>query len=114
MKAYSLDLRTRIVKAALTGKSSRAVAKHFNVSHTTVQKLLRQYHHTQDLTPRRHPGRARKLNPEQLRAFQALLETHPEMTLKERSDAFFEKTGVRLSSATTWRYTHRLGYSRKK
>ena len=114
MKAYSLDLRTRIVNAALTGKSSRDVAKRFNVSHTTVQKLLRQYHHTQDLNPRPHPGRARKLDPEQLRTFQDLLDTHPELTLQERSDAFLEKTGVRLSSATTWRYTHRLGYSRKK
>ncbi len=43
MKAYSLDLRQRVVAAYEQGKGSLAqVAEQFNVGQTFVKKMLRQ------------------------------------------------------------------------
>ncbi|PYS87855.1 MAG: hypothetical protein DMF64_22070, partial [Acidobacteria bacterium] len=43
MKAYSLDLRQRVVAAYEKGKGSIAeVAEQFNVGQTFVKKMLRQ------------------------------------------------------------------------
>jgi putative transposase len=42
MKAYSLDLRKKIVKAHLVGKMSiRKVAAQFDISKSLVQKLVK-------------------------------------------------------------------------
>ena len=53
MKAYSLDLRQKIVDAYLEGKiSQRLLAKQFRVALSFIEKLLKQYRETESIAPK--------------------------------------------------------------
>ncbi len=57
MKAYSLDLRQRVLEAALNQEHTIAgVAEVFGVGTTFVNKMLRLHREGADLTPRPHGG----------------------------------------------------------
>lgn len=57
MKAYSLNLRQRVVEAYEQGLGSIAeVAEPFSVSTYFVKKMLRQWRQTADLAPLPHAG----------------------------------------------------------
>ena len=57
MKAYSLDLRQKVLAAALRGdRSLREVAELFGVGKTFVDKLLGLHRAGEDLAPRPHGG----------------------------------------------------------
>ena len=57
MRAYSLDLRQRILEAVLRGHLTQAeVAERFSVSLSFVEKLLRRYRTSGSLMPRPHGG----------------------------------------------------------
>src|ERR1700753_639931 len=57
MRAYSLDLRQKVVAAVERGDSTvEEVAATFGVGQTFVKKMLRQHRETGDLSPRPHGG----------------------------------------------------------
>src|SRR3712207_4362391 len=57
MKAYSLDLRQRVLSAALRGdRTPPEVAELFGVSLTFVNKMLRLHRSGQGIAPRPHGG----------------------------------------------------------
>jgi transposase len=57
MKAYSLDLRQRVLTAALSGEHTIAeVAELFGTGTTFVNKMLRLHREGADLAPRPHGG----------------------------------------------------------
>lgn len=67
MKALRMDLRERILAAALEGKESMPkIAARFSVSHKVVQKLKYQWRDLGTLEPQTHKvGRKRLLTPQQ-------------------------------------------------
>jgi transposase len=57
MRAYSLDLRQKVVAAVERGDSTiEEVASTFGVGQTFVKKMLRQHREIGDLSPRPHGG----------------------------------------------------------
>lgn len=53
MKAYSLDLRQKIVDAYAEGNiSQRQLAKHFRVALSFIEKLLKQHRETGTIAPK--------------------------------------------------------------
>ena len=68
MKAYSLDLRQKIVDTYLEGKTSqRLLAKQFRVALSFIEKLLKQHRETGSIAPKvRLQQTPTKLNQEQL------------------------------------------------
>ncbi|GAB4218009.1 MAG: hypothetical protein OHK0012_24930 [Synechococcales cyanobacterium] len=82
MGAYSLDIRRKVVVAYQLGNTSiRQLAKQFTMSTTTVQKLLRQYRETQDLTPQK-PGTKMVNKLEEHRdSLLEMVAAHPDWTL---------------------------------
>jgi transposase len=57
MEAYSLDLRQRVLEAALSGEHTIVeVAQLFSVGTTFVNKMLRLHRQGADLAPRPHGG----------------------------------------------------------
>ena len=67
-KAYSNDLRERIVGAVEAGRSRRGAARHFGVSASCAIKLLRRWETTGSAKPDRQgapivfpPGQRKKL-----------------------------------------------------
>ncbi|MBE9122126.1 transposase [Tychonema sp. LEGE 07199] len=68
MKAYSIDCRQKILDTYQTEPiSQKAIAQRFSVALSLVQKLIKQYRETKNITPRTDRcGAKGKLNAEQL------------------------------------------------
>jgi transposase len=114
MKAYSPDMRSKIVAAVEAGRSKAEVARVFAVGLSTVKRYLKQHQETGSLEPKRHPGRAPTIRPDQRPLLWAQLEAHPAAFLDEHCTRWAEQTGTPLSTATMSREIRRLGWTRKK
>lgn len=115
MKPLSQDIRVRIVNTYQAGNISiRKVATRFQVSPTTVQKLLRQQRETGNLLPKKASGG----KPSQLagneQKIQSLVEEHPDYTLAEYCEVWEERGGVRVSESVMCRLLQELKLTRKK
>ena len=114
MKAYSTDLRSKIVAAVEAGRPKAEVARVFSVGLSTVKRYLKQQRETGSLAPRRHPGRAPTIRPDQRDLLRAQLDAHPAGFLGEHCGWWEERTGTRASPSTMSREIRRLGWTRKK
>ncbi len=115
MKAYSLDLRKKIVTAHLAEKMSiRKVATRFSVSTSLVQKLIKQQRIEGSLQPkpRGKPQFSYLTNRET--EVRALVEDHPYATLIELCELFEQKTGHWVSRSAMCRCLQKLELHRKK
>ena len=113
--AYSVDLRKRVVAGVLEqGLSTSETAKVFQVGIATVERYLRQFRGSGELTPRTSPGRPRRLDAAQEQRLKQQLEQGNDLTLKARCAQLKETSGVALSEATMCRTIKRLGVTRKK
>jgi transposase len=113
---YSLDLRRRVVAAALAGDATQAeVARRFAVSLTTVEDWLRRYRATGALAPiaQRH-GPLRRLSEADDARIAAYLEDDNDRTLDELAERFADETGRRVSDTTLFRSLVRSEVTRKK
>ena len=114
MRAYSEDLRQRIVQSVFSGQDIVEVADRYQVSPRTVWRYLRQHREQGNLHPKPHPGRQPKLSPEQQKTLREQLRQHPSLTLQERAALFHEEHGIELPISSMHRWIRRLRYSRKK
>ena len=117
MKAYSLDLRTRIVEAVDRHVGSQGeVAALFGVSRTFVKKLLRQRRERGSVAAKPHGGGPTpKLDAKKEGAVRSyLLEVKNDASLAEVQTYVARRWKVGLSGATVSRLLARLGLPRKK
>src|SRR5919199_3005907 len=114
MKAYSLDLRERVVRAVGDGQSQAAVARTFQVSRSTVKRYLAQQRRTGSLMPKQPTRQPPQLGPAQQPALLVQLEAHPDATLAEHCTRWATEQGVTVSVPTMWRAIARLGWTPKK
>lgn len=115
MKAYSVDLRARVVAAMGRGQPLARVAEQFQVSIPTISRWLRRWRISGDLAPSPRPGPP-AVNLAALRA-QLLphLEAQPDATLAEHYRTVAERHGLTVSTTTMSRaITEILGWTRKK
>jgi transposase len=114
MKAYSQDLRERVLRAVDKGKPRAQIIELFRVSRATIKRYLKQRRETGHVQPQAIPGRTPRKG--------AALQAHVGELLHERSDARLEdycqmwesRFGVMLSPSTMSRASRRAGYTRKK
>jgi transposase len=114
MKAYSADLRQRIVQAVESGASQPAVADRYNVSLNSVKRYVTQWRATASLAPQPHPGRPRAIPPAVHAALVAQFDAAPDATFATYCDQWEASTGVRVSQSTMCRAQQRVGWTRKK
>jgi transposase len=114
MRAYSLDLRERIVRAVDEGRSPREAARLFGVGVSTVKRYLQQRARTGSLARRAIPGARPKIGPEQEAVWRARRQETPAATLAELRAWWAQQQGQLLSVATVWHTLRRLGLTRKK
>lgn len=116
MRAYSLDLRQKVVAAVERGDSIiEEVAASFGVGQTFVKKMLRQHRETGDLSPRPHGGgQTRCLSDKHFKLLRREVERRPDKTAAALRDHLEERAGVSVSRLTVTRALARLGLSRKK
>jgi transposase len=110
-KAYSMDLRKRVIEACDQGQTLAQVAKRFAVSTSFVEKLQQRRRESGTLEPKPHAGgRQPRLSPAHDEALRALLAAQPDTTLAELR----EKLGLKVHLSTLWYRLQRLGLTFKK
>lgn len=116
MKAYSQDLRARIVRSYLNKEGSqRQLAARYSVSLSFVRDLLRQVRETGELSPKPHGGGRRpRLDPDALDFLGRLVQAAPRASLDELGEILARERGVRVSRATLGRARLRLSRRRTK
>ncbi len=114
MRAYSTDLKERLVRAVAAGQPMREAARRFNVAVNTVKRAVVQARETGSLERKPIPGGPRRIGPQQEAALQARLEAAPDATVVEHCAWWAEQYGQQVSEATMWRAIRRLGWTHKK
>lgn len=116
MRAYSLDLRQKVVAAVERGDSTiEEIVAAFGVSPTFVKKMLRQHRETGDLRPRPHGGgQTARLSDKHLKLLRQEVARRPDQTAAALRDHLEERASVSVSRPTVSRALARLGLSRKK
>ena len=112
MRAYSHDLRQRVLDAVLRGEGSlRQIARRFVVDLSFVVRLLQTYRRTGSIAPKPHGGgHPPALGPEDLERLRELVCKQPDATLEELR----RRLGVACSTAAICRALNKLGLPRKK
>jgi transposase len=112
-KAYSMDLRRRIVSFVGAGHSRRSAATHFEVSAAFVVKLVAAFRRTGSYTPKPEGGwRYSKLDPQREFLLRRVSEK-PDITMPELASEL-AATGLRIDPASLSRWFRRNGYRYKK
>jgi len=116
MKAYSLDLRQRVLSAALSGdRTIPEVAELFGVSMAFVNKMLRLHRAGSDLAPRPHGGgHTPCLEARHHKLLRAAVAANNDATLGELREHLAAKSRVVVSDSTISRALKALGLPRKK
>jgi transposase len=113
MKAYSEDLRTKILEAVDRGMPKSEAAKTFGVSRSSVKRYAAARREGRPLAPRKHPGSKPKLDQRARKILEADVEERPAITLKERCRFLKEMVGVSVSESTLSRLLRKMGFSPK-
>ena len=114
MRAYSQDLRHRILRAVDQGKPRAEIGKTFAVSRSTIKRYLKLRRETGDIKPRAIPGRLSRKGAALQAGLLPQLEACPDATLVEHCQLWEATHGVPISSATMSRAIKRLNWTRKK
>ena len=110
MKAYSIDLRERVLGDCDAGMTTKAVARKYSVSPSWVRKLKQQRRETGSIEPRvATPGPAPTLAPHADRLRELVRDT-PDLSAEEYRD----RLGVRVAVVTVWRALRRLDLTHKR
>jgi len=107
MKAYSMDLRRRVLADCDAGMATKPVAQKYGVSATWVRWLKQRRRETGDIRPGVPTGRPRKIDREKLAA---LVEADPDATLVELRD----RLGVQCGPTAIWMALEALKITFKK
>src|SRR5580704_14192069 len=112
-KAYSLDLRRRVVRFVDRGHSRREAATHFDVSIAFVVKLVSAWRATGSYVPKPEGGwRYSKLDPHRT-YLERRVAGKPDVTMPELTLELARK-GVQVAPASVSRWYLRNGYRYKK
>lgn len=114
MAPLSNDLRVRLLKAADTGASARQVAARFDVSPSTVIKLMQRVRATGSVEPARIGGYRKPLLSAHVATIRELVAAHGSITLAELRAAIMERGGPAVSLWAVWSMLQRLGLRHKK
>src|SRR5262249_25759980 len=111
-KAYSCDLRARVITAVETGASRREAAERFEVSVAAAVKWLPRWGEGRTGAPKRRGG---SISP--LEEFAAeildLIAQQPDLTLVETA-AELRKRRIKTSRSSLWRFLDRHNITLKK
>jgi len=114
MRAYSTDLKERLVRAVAEGQPMREAARRYNVAVNTVKRAVVQQRETGSLERKPIPGYPRRIGPEREAVLRARLEAASDATVLEHCAWWAEHQGQQLSEATMWRAIRRLGWTQNK
>jgi transposase len=111
-KAYSSDLRVRVIEAVAAGASRREAAERFEVSIASAVKWLQRWRDDNSVAPKPSGGSVSPLE-EFAAEILAVVAEHPDLTLEE-TVAELRKQRIRASRSALWRFLDRHNITLKK
>ncbi len=114
MKAYSQDLRERVLRAVDLGRPRVEIVQLFGVSLATIKRYLKQRREEGHVRPKAIPGRPPKKRAQVESNVLPQLQAHDDATLEQHCDFWEQTHGERVSRWTMSRAIKRLGWTRKK
>jgi transposase len=108
--AYSMDLRTRVLKDTDAGLSSKDLAERYHVSRAWVDALKQRQRETGTAAPRKQTKFRGRVLAGQEERLAALVVARPDATLAELREALRTAAGL----STIWRALDRLELTVKK
>lgn len=112
-RAYSLDLRERVVAAVLGGLSCEAAAERYCVSESSAIKWTRRKRVTGSAAPDKMGGKRPRLLEEERTWLMARMSEKPDLTLQALLVEVHAR-GKRVCLDTLWRFLKHCGLSFKK
>jgi transposase len=111
MKAYSADLRGRVLAACEDGMGTAEAAETFAVSASWVRRIKQRYRETGEVVPRTPARRGpTPVLAEQSERLRQEVRDHPGLTAAEYRD----RLGLDVAVVTLWRALRRLDLTHKK
>jgi len=114
MKAYSEDLRMKIVDVIERGMPKTEAARTFGVGISTVKRYATKARRGESLEPGKAPGKRPKIDERVGKLLEEDLKERPFATLRERCEYVEALSGVSVSRSTMCRAIARVGSTRKK
>jgi len=114
MKAYSEDLRRKIVDAIGRGMPKAQAARTFGVGIFTVKRYATKARRGEPLEPGKAPGKPPKMDQPVSKLLEEDLKERPFATLQERCEYVRAVSGVSVGRSTMCRTIARIGKTRKK
>ena len=115
MRAYSIDLRERVVASVENGECNiPAAARRFKVSEPTIERWLVRKRRSGHVAPLAHAGGpSRKLAAAEA-VIRAGVKAQPDATLQELCERVEKETGIKSDRSMMCRELARLKLPRKK
>jgi transposase len=113
-RAYSEDLRERVVSAVVCGKSCLEAAKRFSVSHSSAIKWSRRKRETGTVAASPMGGRRPRLLVDYRDWLLSRMVIKPDLTVQALLDELRQQHGVQVCLDTLWRFLKAEGLSFKK
>jgi transposase len=115
MKAYSEDLRKKIVQAIeQRGMSKSETARLFGISLSSVKRYTKLASQGESLAPRKGGGRPPIADETTKRLLEEDIRKRPAATVADRRHFLMSFAGKTMSQPTLRRLLKRMGFSRKK
>jgi transposase len=116
MKAYSVEFRQKIIQVYQEEKISQAkLAMRFRVALSFVEKIIKQWRETGDVSPKPHGGGQKlKMSGEQIILVGEWVKEKNDATLDELRQKLEKEANVVVSNSTISRILKRLNLTRKK
>jgi transposase len=113
-RAYSQDLRDRVIDAELSGRSARSAAARYGIGDTTAIVWVRRARVNGERTARKQgQPRRSKLDPHRDDLLELIART-PDLTISELLERLLADRGVSASRSTLWTFLDRCGLTFKK
>jgi transposase len=113
MRAYSNDLRERVIAAWQDGKRQGWIATTYRISLGSVKRYIRRYKATGRVAPTVQRRAEPRIRPAHEPALQALVAREPVADLPRYCEAWQQVTGIVVSTKTMSRMLVRLGLRQK-
>jgi transposase len=114
MKAYSQDVREKVLRAVDQGYPRQEIVKLLGVSLATIKRYLKQRRERGTVAPKAIPGRPPKKRELLEAELVAQLRAHNDLRLEDHCQLWEQTHGVKVSTATMSRAIKRVGWTRKK
>lgn len=113
-RAYSEDLRNRVIDAVAAGASARGAAARFGIGVATAVRWARRWRETGERRAHRQGYPKRSILDPHEDFLMGLVAEQVDITIDELRARLEAERGVRAARVTIWRFFERRGWSVKK